>query len=124
VNVTAGKTTVYTVSLVNNSSAPVTNIIFSSDKPSDWEIDFPQNGISFLAVGATENMDVKIIPPAGTIAGDYLITLSAKGNEITASDLQVRVTVEVPTIWGWVGVAIIVVVIIGLAYVFMRFSRR
>ena len=32
--------------------------------------------------------------------------------------------VSEPSLWGWVGVGIIVLVIAGLGYVIMRFSRR
>jgi uncharacterized membrane protein len=38
--------------------------------------------------------------------------------------MQVRVTVLTPSIWGWVGIIIIVVVIVGLALLFMRLGRR
>jgi uncharacterized membrane protein len=71
-----------------------------------------------------QSVDVSIKPPPKTIAGDYMITLKTSGQQVTAQDVQIRVTVETPTIWGWVGVAIILVVVIGLIFVFMRFSRR
>ena len=69
-------------------------------------------------------MDVNIKPPPETIAGDYQITLRASGSQAIAQDLTIRVTVESPTIWGWVGVIIIVLVIASLVVIFMRFSRR
>lgn len=68
-----------------------------------------------------------VIEPAGkTIAGDYLITLKAiPGNaSISARDLELRITVLAPAIWGWVGVAIVLVVIAGIGVIFRRLGRR
>jgi uncharacterized membrane protein len=39
-------------------------------------------------------------------------------------NIDVRVTVLTPTIWGWVGIGIVVLVIAGLAVMFMRLGRR
>jgi uncharacterized membrane protein len=76
-------------------------------------------------VGSTHEVQVDIKPAKKSISGDYMVTISAQPqakNAFGAFDL--RVTVLTPTIWGWVGVAIVVLVIAGLAYMFMRFGRR
>ena len=65
-----------------------------------------------------------IKPPTETIAGDYVVSVRASGKQTSANEIDIRVTVESPTIWGWVGVGIILVVIAGLAVIFMRLSRR
>lgn len=121
---TAGKEKVYSVKLLNTGSSAVDNITFSSNAPADWAIEFPKDKIDSLAADATQTLDVKIKPPAKAIAGDYSVTVKATGSKASAQDLQIRVTVETPTIWGWVGVAIIVLIIAGLGFIFMRFSRR
>jgi uncharacterized membrane protein len=121
---TAGKDNFYSVEVQSNGSAAVDNINFSSTKPEDWAVDFSPDKIDSLAADDTQTIDVNIKPPPNTIAGDYLITLSASGNQASAQDINIRVTVETPTIWGWVGVIIVVVVIGGLVYTFRRFSRR
>jgi uncharacterized membrane protein len=65
-----------------------------------------------------------ITPPQGkTIAGDYMINFKADTGSIS-QDMDVRVTVLTPTIWGWVGIIVIVVVIAGLAVLFMKLGRR
>jgi len=71
-----------------------------------------------------QTVEVNIKPPPKTVAGDYMISLRASGKQIAAEKIDIRVTVETPTIWGWVGVAIILIVVIGLIVIFMRFSRR
>ena len=62
-------------------------------------------------------------PPEKAIAGDYSITLnsdSPKAND----DVELRVTVVTPTIWGWVGIGIVLAVIVGLALLFRQLGRR
>lgn len=120
---TAGRDNYYTIEVRNSGSAAIDDISFSTTKPSGWAVEFSPDEIDSLAALDSQTVEVNIKPPAKTIAGDYQITLKAEGNQIEG-DMSVRVSVETPTIWGWVGVAIIVVVIAGLVYVFMRFSRR
>ena len=121
---TAGKDNYFSVDILNNSTATVDSIAFSSYKPDGWTIDFSPAEIRSLAAGYSQTIEVNIKPPPKTIAGDYSITLRVSGEQTTAKTLRIRVTVETPTIWGWVGVAIIVLVIAGLAFIIMRFSRR
>jgi uncharacterized membrane protein len=123
-NATAGRDNTYSVELLNLSTAPVDKVNFSSTKPEGWTITFEPKELESIAALDSKTVEVNIKPPPETIAGDYVITLQASGTETVAPEMQVRVTVETPTIWGWVGVVIIVIVIAGLVFVFMRFSRR
>ena len=120
---TAGKDNFFSIEVLNLGTDAIENINFSSTKPSGWTIEFSPDKIDSLSALKSQTVDVNIQPPTETIAGDYMITLRASGEQASES-IEVRVTVETPTIWGWVGVGIIVLVIAGLAYIFMRFSRR
>jgi len=64
-----------------------------------------------------------IPPPTKTIAGDYNISLRAIG-ERASDNIELRVTVLTPTIWGGAGIGIAVAVIAGLAVLFKRLGRR
>jgi len=123
-NTTAGKDNFFSVELLNLSTAAVDKINFSSTKPAGWTIEFKPDKVDSLAALDSKTVEVNIKPPPETIAGDYVISLQSSGTQTVAQKLDIRVTVETPTIWGWVGVAIIFVVIVGLIFVFMRFSRR
>jgi len=120
---TAGRDNYFSIEVNNNGSAAIDDITFSSNKPSGWTIEFSPDKIDSLNAISSQTTEVNIKPPADTIAGDYQITLKANGKQIS-DDIDIRVTVETSAIWGWVGVGIIVLVIAGLAYIFMRFSRR
>ncbi len=120
----AGKDSYFSVKVGNLGTAAVDDIQFSSTNPEGWKIEFSPEKIDSLEAISTQTIDVNIKPSTETIAGDYSITLRASGKQATSDEILIRVTVESPTIWGWVGIGIILVVIAGLVVIFMRFSRR
>ncbi len=120
---TAGKDNFFAIVIGNGGSGTIENIKFSSRKPDGWSIEFTPEKIDELTAGSFQTIDVNIKPAPKTIAGDYEITLVSDAKQ-TVENIKIRVTVETPTIWGWVGIAIIVVVIAGVIAVFWRFSRR
>ncbi|MFC1916157.1 NEW3 domain-containing protein [Chloroflexota bacterium] len=121
---TAGRDNNFSLQLGNLGTDTIDNINFSSDKPEGWTIDFKPEKVDSLKAIDSQTVDINIKPPPETIAGDYVITVRASGAQATSPPLEIRVTVETPTVWGWVGVGIVVIVIVGLVVIFMRFSRR
>ncbi|MFC1971928.1 NEW3 domain-containing protein [Chloroflexota bacterium] len=122
--VTSGKDNPFYVKLTNQGTVAIDDLTFSSDKPEGWIIEYSPEEVNTLAAGKSQEININIKPPAKTISGDYAISIRAASEKATAERLQIRVTVETPTIWGWTGVGIILVVIAGLAVIIMRFSRR
>lgn len=120
----AGKDNIFSVRVVNLGSGAVENIKFSPTNPEGWSMKFTPEDIEILEPFSEQVVEVNIIPAAKAVAGDYMVSLRASGKQITAGEMNIRVTVETPTIWGWVGVVIILIVVIGLVVIFMRFSRR
>ncbi len=120
----AGRDNIYSIAIGNLSTDFVEDIKFSSSNPEGWSVAFSPDKIEVMEAFSEQTVEVTIKPPAKTVAGDYMISIRASGKQESADKMDVRVTVETPTIWGWVGVAIIVIVIIGLIVIFMRFSRR
>jgi uncharacterized membrane protein len=120
---TAGKDNYFAVVMNNTGTAPIDNITFNVNKPSGWTVLLTPDKLDSMPAGASKTIEVNIKPPANAIAGDYGLLISAEAMQRSV-DINIRVTVETPTIWGWVGVIIILLVIVGVAFVFMRFSRR
>jgi uncharacterized membrane protein len=120
---TAGKDNYFAVVMSNTGTAPIDNITFNVNKPSGWTVLLTPDKLDSLAAGTSKTIEVNIKPPAKAIAGDYGLLISAEAMQRSV-DINIRVTVETPSIWGWVGVIIILLVIAGVAFVFMRFSRR
>jgi uncharacterized membrane protein len=125
---TAGKDNYFTILVTNTGSADLQKVELSSaitGKPSGWDITFDPEDIDVLPVGANREVQVNIKPAQKTIAGDYMVAISASPESGYAFDaIDVRVTVLTPTIWGWVGIGIVILVIAGLVVMFMRLGRR
>ncbi len=120
---TAGKDNPFIVVLKNTGSDTIENITFKSDAPQKWIVKFSPEKIEKLNADESKDIEVKITPPDKTIAGDYMLNFSVS-SENASDNIDVRVTVETPSIWGWVGVAIIVVVVVGVGVIFARLGRR
>jgi uncharacterized membrane protein len=121
---TAGRDNIFSIIVTNIGTADIDNITFSSDKPDGWEITFTPEKIDVLQIVDPKSIDVNIKPPPKTVAGDYMITLHVSGKQANADKMDIRITVETPSVWGWIGVGIIVVVVLGLGVIFWRFGRR
>ena len=122
--VRVGEDNVFSIKVQNLGTAPIDNIKFTPTKPEGWDIEFTPDKIDILEAIDEQKIAVNIKPPPKTIAGDYVISLEASGKQAVTRKIDIRVTVESPTIWGWVGVGVILLVIAGLVVIFMRFSRR
>jgi uncharacterized membrane protein len=123
-SVTAGTKTPVDFLVGNAGTAPIRNLSFITKKPNDkWQVEFRPDKVSALNPGQVQEMKMEILAPDRTIAGDYMLTLTANAPEVNKS-VEFRVTVSTPTIWGWVGFGIVGLVVIGLAVVFFRLGRR
>ncbi|MBC7333480.1 MAG: hypothetical protein H5T85_03320 [Actinobacteria bacterium] len=121
--VTSGKDNHLIIKLENKGSDSIEKITLSADEPEGWIVEFDPKEVEKIEAGKSKEVDVTITPPEKTIAGDYMLTISAK-SENAEDKIEVRVTVLTPTIWGWVGIGIIVIVIVGIAVTFARLGRR
>jgi uncharacterized membrane protein len=122
----SGKDNIYSIIVTNTGTSAVKNVSFTtSNKPDGWDVSFNPDKIESLEVLDAKTIDVNIKPQSNTASGDYMLSLRVTGEGITSAvNMDVRVIVETSTIWGWVGVIIIIIVIIGLFTIFMRFGRR
>jgi len=112
-----------TLVLRNTGSAPLQNVSFYSYKPDGWEVTFEPDKLDTLPVGGTKEVNLTIKASQRALAGDYMVTVTASGGQASESR-EIRVTVETPTTWGVAAIGAIAVVVLGLAFVFARFSRR
>jgi uncharacterized membrane protein len=120
---TAGEERPFYVTIFNTGSAPLQDISLSSYKPQGWAVAFSPDKIDALEPGANREVAMMIKPSAKAIAGDYMLSVEASHPQVYL-DRDVRVTVETPTLWGWMGTGLLVMVIGGLMAVFMKIGRR
>ncbi len=122
-DVTSGKDNHYKLIIKNNGSANIENITLSSSEPEGWKITFDNDEIEVLEAGEDIEIDANISPADKAIAGDYIVKFTAKADN-AEDDIELRITVETPTIWGIIGIAVIVIVIVAVAFIFARLGRR
>jgi uncharacterized membrane protein len=120
---TAGSSTDFSVVVTNTGSSPLSNISLSSSPPTNWKVTYTPASIASLDPNGTTTVTAAIQPAGDAVAGDYVVTLTATSGTATGS-IDVRTQVQASTLWGYIGIAIIALVVIGLLFVFRRYGRR
>ncbi len=118
-----GKELTVTLVVANHGTATQREVSFSSFKPENWEVKFEPEKLQDIEPGQFKQVDVKIKPAEEALIGDYSVQITADGERST-DDVELRITVKAPSVYGWIAVAIIALVIVGLAVVFKLLGRR
>ncbi|MGN1181149.1 MAG: NEW3 domain-containing protein [Suilimivivens sp.] len=112
-----------TLSVKNNGNVDLENLNLTSSAPSGWEVRFDESTIEVLEAGSTKEVTAYIKPDSDAMTGDYLTTLRVSNDE-TSSEAEFRVSVKIKTTWGVFAVAIIVLLLGGLGFIFKKYGRR
>jgi uncharacterized membrane protein len=123
VDVQAGKATEMPLVVANGGTAPLHDVALSATPPRGWKVTFTPDTVSDIEPGATADVVATITPADDAIAGDYRLTIRSQVAE-TNDSIEVRATVKTSAVWGLVGVAIILIALGALGFVFRRFGRR
>jgi len=118
-----GKEANISMYVINEGSSEQREITFNSFKPENWEVTFEPETLDALAPGAMEQVEIQIKPAPEALVGDYSVAVSARGED-ASDEIELRVTVKASTTWGWIGIAVIVAVVVGLGITFKRLGRR
>lgn len=123
----AGEEKEYYFYIWNEGSASIDNISFVSSVPEGWDVKFNPDKIeelpSLAQTQKPEKVTMTISVPQNTLPGDYMITVNASGTQ-DIKKIDFRTTVNVPTKWGWIGVAIIIAILAILFGIFVKLRRR
>lgn len=120
---TAGRSNPLTITVENKGSAPVDNIALSATAPPNWSVTFKPEKIDALAPGESRQVEATIKPDSRAIAGDYLVSISARSRD-AAKSAEFRVGVRTSTLWGVTGAGIVMLVVAGVGWVFRTYGRR
>ena len=107
----------------NSGSAPQNNLRFISVKPENWKVEFKPEKLETLPAGETKQIELTVIPGAQALVGDYSVNAVIEG-ERANKNLEFRVSVKASSVWGWFGIGIIVLVLLGLVALFVYVGRR
>ncbi|MFH5882728.1 NEW3 domain-containing protein [Halalkalibaculum sp. DA3122] len=122
-NITAGSEKTIPLSIQNTGTVPLHDISMSADTPVNWNATFDEKEIARLDPGETATVNATVTASDNAIAGDYQMQITADTPE-ASSDVTFRVTVSKSITWGSIGIAIILIVLGGISYLFKRYGRR
>ncbi len=131
--VTAGGETTFGLNVLNIGTARMENVTLSATTPPDvgdeeWTIGFEPEVIEDLPPGDDVEVLVSIVPPAGTVAGDYLTTLSVEGAPELSSappSVPVRVIVAGQSTWNVAAAVILIAVAAALGlWGYRRYAQK
>ena len=119
----AGETKDVALSIQNTGNIDLTAVSLKAQASTDWEITFDQDTINEIPAGGSAEVTAHITPAKDAILGDYVTVITAS-NDAVSSDCALRISVQNHTGWGIAAVAIIAVLVLGLALIIRRFGRR
>lgn len=121
--VTAGSQRKLDLVVTNSGTAPLEDVNLRAQAPSNWEVSFEPTTITSIAPGATAAVQATIKADNKSLAGDYVVGLTAQTAQKT-SDAAIRVAVKSSVLWGWIGVLILIAVAAGIYTLFRKYGRR
>lgn len=119
----AGSVITRSLTIDNTGSAALTNVSLTSTPPTGWTVKFNPASIASIQPNQTVDVNAEITPAKDAIAGDYVVTMKASTQQANSSQ-DIRVTIETSLTWAVVGIALIVLTLVGLGWVFTRYGRR
>jgi len=122
-SVHAGAESTVALQIVNTGTAPLDQVTLSATPPNGWNVTFQPSTIVEIAPGASADLTAIIKASPDAVAGDYRLTFSASVPEVS-DQIEMRVTVQTSALWGFVGIALVVLALGGLGVVFWRLGRR
>ncbi len=120
---TAGRENTLTIRVHNRGTAPARDVELSSFPPVGWNVEFEPKTLPEIAPDNFAEVTAKIKPSDKTVAGDYMLTITARSESISDSK-EFRITVVTSTVWGLVGIGIIVIALGVVGWAVSRFGRR
>ncbi len=120
---TAGQARQLQLVVRNTGSGALSNLRLTATPASGWTVTFNPATLASVDPGTDMTVTATITPATDAVAGDYNVDFSASATEASSST-TIRVTVNTSLSWAVVGIALIVLVLVGLGWVFSRYGRR
>jgi uncharacterized membrane protein len=122
-NAAPGEPTEMIMIVANPGGAPLDFVNVFGQAPDGWELEFTPATFNFFEAGGEQEVKLKIQPTQDAIPGDYRLSVAAVA-EGASDTVDIVITVTQSTIWGWVGLAAVLAVAVGMVGLFLRLGRR
>jgi uncharacterized membrane protein len=120
---TAGGEIRQEIDITNTGTAPLEGLKLDATAPTDWKVTFDPATPPAVQPQTTQKVTAIITPSSNAITGDYQTTIKVSNDNVNDS-IELRTTIETSQIWAFVGIALIVLVLGGLFWVFRTYGRR
>jgi uncharacterized membrane protein len=120
---TAGSEIRQEIDIENTGTAPLEGLKLDATAPTDWKVTFDPATTPTVAPQTSTKVTAIIVPSANAITGDYQTTIRVSNDQANDS-VELRTTIETSQIWALIGIALIVLVLGGLFWVFRTYGRR
>jgi uncharacterized membrane protein len=120
---TAGSEIRQEIDIENTGTAPLEGLKLDATAPTDWKVTFDPATTPTVAPQTSAKVTAIIVPSANAITGDYQTTIRVSNDQANDS-VELRTTIETSQIWALIGIALIVLVLGGLFWVFRTYGRR
>jgi uncharacterized membrane protein len=120
---TAGAEIRQEIDITNSGTAPLEGLTLNATAPTDWKVTFDPATPDAIAPGGSAKVTAIIVPSGNAITGDYQTKITVSNDQANDS-VELRTTIETSQIWALVGIALIVLVLGGLFWVFRTYGRR
>ncbi len=118
-----GEPTEMTMIVANPGGAPLDLVNLFGQAPDGWELEVAPAALNLFEPGDEREVKLTVQPSQDAIPGDYRMTVAAVA-EGAADTVDIVITVTQSTIWGWIGLAAVVVVMGSMVGLFLRLGRR
>lgn len=122
--ITIGDSVEFSVEVTNAGLSPLTSLYLETTVPADWDITVTPSQLASLGPKASTTFTISAETPSDTVAGDYIVTVQALSDQAESAEADLRVTANASTSWGFLGIGLAIIVVIGLAIGFTKFKRR
>jgi uncharacterized repeat protein (TIGR01451 family) len=119
-----GGSVTYTAKVTNEGQTAVTTLYLDAIVPDDWETTITPVQVSSLDPRDSVTFTIVADVPSNTESGDYLITMQVLSDQLDSDEIDIRITAQASNTWGYIGLGMAVVAVVGVALLFRRFKRR
>lgn len=107
----------------SGSGTALTNVYPVVSAPSGWVVSSSPNSTNTIKAGETQTFVISVQPPGNIVASDYDVTVKVVSDQAQGSD-EFRITIVTSSYIPYIAGGIIVVVLVGLVFLYRKYGRR
>ena len=107
----------------NGRGAALTNVFSEVKAPEGWIVEVSPNRSNSIKAGEMQKFTISVVPPGNIVASDYEVDVNVKSDQ-AETDKVFRITVSTESYIPYIGAALILVVLVGLFFMYKKYGRR